>query len=101
MDFVSGLPLTSYCSNDTCVVVDRLTKIAHFLHIQMSFSAERFTHIYVRKVVYHHGVRISIISERGSVFTFRFWRNFQLYLGTQVNLRITFQLSVGGDYLGS
>lgn len=58
----------------------------------MTFNAKRLNQIYVQEIVYLHGVIISIISDRGSVFTSRFGRAFQEELGNQVELSITFYL---------
>lgn len=64
MDFVSSFPHTSHGSDDIWVIVDKLTMLTHFIPIQMSCSAERFTHIYIRAIVRSHGVPISINSYR-------------------------------------
>lgn len=77
MDFVSSFPHSSRGSNGIWVIVDRLTKSAHFILIRMTFSAKRLAYIYVWEIVHLHGVPISIISDHGSMFTLRFWRAFQ------------------------
>ena len=56
MDFVAGLPRTSRGFDSIWVIVDRLTKSAHFLPVQSSFSAERLARNYIREVVRLHGV---------------------------------------------
>lgn len=57
--------------------MDRLTKSAHFLAIQESSSAEKLADIYVREIVVRHGVSVSIVSNRDTHFTSRFWERFQ------------------------
>ncbi|XP_069150110.1 uncharacterized protein [Solanum lycopersicum] len=97
MDFVAGLPRTSRGFDSIWVIVDRLTKSAHFLFVQSSFSAERLARIYIREVVRLHGVPVSIISDRGSQFTSSFWRTFQDELGTQVDLSTAFHPQTDGQ----
>ncbi|CAN4119765.1 unnamed protein product [Withania somnifera] len=66
MDFVSGLSRTSRGFDSIWVIVDRLTKSAHFIPTHSSYSVERSARIYIREVVRLHGVPISIISDRGT-----------------------------------
>lgn len=64
----------------------------------MSFSAERLPRIYVREIVYLHGVPISIILGWGSMFISSFWRAIQKKLGTQVNLSTVFHMQIDGKF---
>ncbi|KAH0660902.1 hypothetical protein KY289_029650 [Solanum tuberosum] len=97
MDFVVGLPRTSRGVDSIWVIVDRLTKSAHFLPVHTTFSAERLARIYIREVVRLHGVPVSIISDRGSQFTSSFWRAFQEELGTRVHLSTAFHPQTDGQ----
>ena len=90
MDFIVGLRRTSRGVDNIWVIVDRLTKSAHFLPVHTTFSAERLARIYIREVVRLHGVPVSIILDRGSQFTSSFWRAFQEELGTRVHLSTAF-----------
>ncbi|GKC17961.1 putative reverse transcriptase domain-containing protein, partial [Tanacetum coccineum] len=72
MDFVSGLLRTLSGYDTIWVIVDRLTKSAHFLPIKKMDSMEKLMQLYLKEVVYRHGVPISIISDRDSNFTSRF-----------------------------
>jgi hypothetical protein len=69
MDFIAGLPLTKRHKDMIWVIVDRLTKSAHFLAVNQKDSAEKLVEIYVREIVSKHGVPKKIISDRGSIFT--------------------------------
>ncbi|KAL5538486.1 hypothetical protein UlMin_044642 [Ulmus minor] len=69
MDFVVGLPKTSNGYDAIWVIVDRLTKSAHFLPIKITYSLEQLADLYVKEIVRLHGVPISIISDRDSRFT--------------------------------
>ncbi|CAN4087034.1 unnamed protein product [Withania somnifera] len=96
MDFVSGLPRTSRGFDSVWVIVDRSTKSAHFIPTHSSYSAERPARIYIREVVRLHGVPISIISDRGTQFTSKFWRAVQRDLGTEVHLSTAFHPQTDG-----
>ena len=72
MDFVTGLPLTLGKHDSVWVIVDRLTKSAHFLPVKTSYNAEQLARIYIREIVRLHGVPISIVSDRGAQFTSHF-----------------------------
>ena len=69
MDFVSGLPRTSSDYDAIWVIVDRLTKIAHFLPIKKTYFTDRLVRLYVNRIVCLHGVPVSIVSDRGATFT--------------------------------
>ena len=73
MDFITKLPRTARGADTIWVIVDRLTKSAHFLAIRESSSAEKLTEIFVRDIVFLHGVLVSIVSDRDTRFTSRFW----------------------------
>ncbi|CAN4096811.1 unnamed protein product [Withania somnifera] len=98
MDFVSGLPRTSGGYDTIWVIVDRPTKSAHFIPTHSSYSAERPAQIYIREVVRPHGVPVSVISDRGTRFTSRFWRAVQRDLGTEVHLSTAFHPRTDGRY---
>ena len=64
MDFVTHLPWTPQAHDVVWVIVDRLTKSAHFLAVRMTFTLERFCRSYIREIVRLHGVPVSIVSDR-------------------------------------
>ena len=69
MDFVTYLPRTSSRHDAVWVIVDRLTKLAHFLAVRMTFTLEEFCKLYIREIVRLHGVPVSIVSDRDPKFT--------------------------------
>ena len=75
MDFITDLPKCPSGYDTIWIIVDRLTKSAHFIPIKESFKMERLTRIYIQEVVRLHGVPASIISDRDSRFTSRFWQS--------------------------
>ncbi|GJY04042.1 putative reverse transcriptase domain-containing protein [Tanacetum coccineum] len=72
MDFVLGLPRMPSGYDSIWVIVDRLTKYAHFLPMKKTDSIEKLTQLYLKEIVCKHGVPTSIISDRDSLFTSRF-----------------------------
>ena len=72
MDFVFGFPLTQRKHDAVWVIIDRLTKSAHFLLVQLDYSMDRLAELYVSEVVRLHGIPLSIVSDRDPQFTSRF-----------------------------
>ena len=72
MDFVSGFPLTQQKHDSVWVIVDRLTKSAHFIPVRIDYSMDRLAELYVDEIVRLHGVLLSIVSDRDPRFTSRF-----------------------------
>ena len=64
MDFVSGLPLTRRKHDFVWVIVDRLTKSAHFIPVRIDYSKDRLAELYVDEIVRLHGVPLFIVSYR-------------------------------------
>ena len=90
MDFVVGLPTTVGGYDSIWVVVDRLTKSAHFIPVRVKYTAEKLAELYISQIVRLHGVPVSIISDRGSLFTSHFWKALQHGLGTQLDMSTAF-----------
>ena len=86
MDFVVGLPRTPKGLDAIWVIVDRLTKSAHFIPIKIKYSLERLAGLYVSEIVRLHGVPSSIVSNRDLRFTSRFWESLHRALGTKLRL---------------
>ena len=72
MDFVTHLPRTSWGHDTVWVIVDQLTKLAHFLIVQMTFTLEKFSRLYIREIIRLHGMLVSIVSDRDPMFTTHF-----------------------------
>ncbi|GJS23091.1 putative reverse transcriptase domain-containing protein [Tanacetum coccineum] len=86
MDFVSGLPRTPSAYDMIWVIVDRLAKSAHFLPMKKTNSMEKLTQLSLKEVMCRHGVPVSIILDRDSHFTSRFWKPLQQALGTNLDM---------------
>ncbi|KAL8101332.1 hypothetical protein AgCh_033276 [Apium graveolens] len=97
MDFVLGLRRTKANHDAIWVIIDRLTKSAHFLPINERFSLDKLVHLYLKKIVMHHGVPVSIVSDRDPRFNSRFWRQFQECLRTKLNMSTAYQPQTDGQ----
>ncbi|KAJ0752567.1 putative nucleotidyltransferase, Ribonuclease H [Helianthus annuus] len=97
MDLITKLPRTKKGHDAIWVIVDRLTKSAHFLPIREDFSAEKLAKIYVDEIVSRHGVPLNIISDRDARFSSRFWRTMQSAMGTQLNLSTAYHPQTDGQ----
>ncbi|GKD50758.1 putative reverse transcriptase domain-containing protein, partial [Tanacetum coccineum] len=97
MDFVTKLPKTLSGQDTIWVIVDRLTKSAHFLPMKETDSMEKLTRQYLKEVVSRHGVPISIISDRDSKFTSHFWKLLNKALGTQLDMSTAYHLQTNGQ----
>ena len=90
MDFVVGLPRTQSGHDAIWVIVDRLTKSAHFLAVKNTYPLEKLAQIYVDEIVRLHDAPVSIVSDRDPRFTSKFWPKLQDALGTQLNFSTAF-----------
>ncbi|GJR80099.1 putative reverse transcriptase domain-containing protein [Tanacetum coccineum] len=97
MAFVTKLPKTSSGHDTIWVIVDRLTKSPHFIPIKKTDSMETLTRLYIKEIVSRHGVPISIISDRDSHFTSRFWKSMQSALGTRLDMSTAYHPQSDGQ----
>ncbi|GJV33478.1 putative reverse transcriptase domain-containing protein [Tanacetum coccineum] len=97
IDFVTKLPRTSSGHDTIWVIVDRLTKSAHFLPMREDYKMERLARLYLNEIVTRHGVPISIISDRDSRFTSSFWQSIQEALGAHLDMSTTYHPLTDGQ----
>ncbi|GJW10156.1 putative reverse transcriptase domain-containing protein [Tanacetum coccineum] len=97
MDFVTKLPRSKNGHDTIWVIVDRLTKSAHFLAIREDYSTERLARIYIDEIVARHGVHVSIISDRDGRFTSRCWQTVQKALGTRLDISTAYHPQTDGQ----
>nr|GEV31698.1 putative reverse transcriptase domain-containing protein [Tanacetum cinerariifolium] len=97
MDFVMGLLRTSSGYDSIWVIVDRLTKSAHFLLMKTTYSMEKLTQLHLKESVYWHGVPISIISDRDIKFASRFWWSLQRAFVTRLDMSIAYHPQIDGQ----
>jgi hypothetical protein len=97
MDFITGLPRTKSGYDSIWVVVDRLTKVAHFIPVKTTYTSDRLAKIYMNQIVCLHGVPKSIVSDRGTQFTSHFWRQLHESLGTRLEFSTAFHPQTDGQ----
>ncbi|GKE82336.1 putative reverse transcriptase domain-containing protein, partial [Tanacetum coccineum] len=97
MDFVTKLPKTSSGHDTIWVIVDRLSKSAYFLPMREDYKMDRLARLYLNEIVARHGVPISIISDRGSRFTSRFWQSMEEALGTRLDMSMAYHPQTYGQ----
>ncbi|CAN6698087.1 unnamed protein product [Malus baccata var. baccata] len=97
MDFVYKLPRTRNGYDGIWVIVDRLTKSAHFIPVREKYSLSRLAELFIWKIVKYHGVPLSIISDRDLKFTSKFWVAFQEALGSRLLFSTAYHPKIDGQ----
>ncbi|CAL2229315.1 unnamed protein product [Prunus armeniaca] len=97
MDFVFKLPRTQNKHDGIWVIVDRLTKSAHFLPVRANYTLNKLAKIFIDEIVRLHGVPVSIISDRDPRFTSRFWARLNEAFGTQLRFSTAFHPQTDGQ----
>jgi IS30 family transposase len=97
MDFIVGLPRTQSGYDSIWVIVDRLTKVAHFIPVKTTYSGPQLAELYVSRIVCLHGVPKKIVSDRGTQFTSRFWERLHEALDTQLHFSSAYHPQTDGQ----
>ncbi|KAL0549730.1 hypothetical protein IC582_014217 [Cucumis melo] len=97
MDFITGLPRTLKGFTVIWVVVDRLTKSAHFVPGKSTYTASKWAQLYMSEIVRLHGVPVSIVSDRDARFTSKFWKGLQTAMGTRLDFSTAFHPQTDGQ----
>jgi transposase InsO family protein len=84
MDFIMRLSRIQSGYNSIWVIVDGLTKVAHFIPIMTTYSGPQLAELYMSRIVYLHGVSKKIVSDRGIQFTSKFWETLHETLNAQL-----------------
>jgi hypothetical protein len=97
MDFITGLPHTPKGYDSIWVIVDRLTKVAHFILIKTTYKGSQLAELYMARIMCLQGVPKKIVSDRGSQFTSRFWRSFHENMNTKLNFSTAYHPQTDGQ----
>ncbi|GJW62042.1 putative reverse transcriptase domain-containing protein [Tanacetum coccineum] len=97
MDFVTKLPKTQSGNDGILVIVDRLTKSAHFLPMRETNPMDKLARLYLKEVAMRYGIPVSIIYDRDPRFASNFWRSFQKAMGTQLDTSTTYHPQTDGQ----
>jgi transposase InsO family protein len=97
MDFITGLPKSNRWNDSIWVIVDRLTKVAHFIPVKTTLDGWQLADLYISRIISLHGVPKTIVSDRGSQFTSRFWKKLHEALGTKLSFSTAYHPQTGGQ----
>ncbi|GJS72257.1 putative reverse transcriptase domain-containing protein [Tanacetum coccineum] len=97
MDCITKLPRSSQGFDTIWVIVDRLTKSAHFLPIRENDPLDKLARLYLNMIVARHGIPALIICDRDGRFTTNFWRSFQKTLGTDISMSTAYHPEIDGQ----
>ena len=97
MDFVVGLPKSLQGYDFVWVIIDRVTKLAHFLRVKVNYPLNKLAQLYIQEIVRLHGVSTSIVSNRDPKFTSHFWESLQATMGTKLTFNTTYHPQTDGQ----
>ena len=97
MDFIEGLPRTPTGHDSIWVIVDRLTKVAHFIPITKGTPAVKLAELYQKEIVRLHGIPQVITTDRDSLFTSHYWGELHRALGTKLQFSTAFHPQTDGQ----
>ena len=101
MDFVTGLLISADWKGDSynliLVIVDRLTKMVHYEPVKVTIDAPGLAEVILNVVVWHHGLPDSIVTNRGSLFTSKFWSSLCYFFGIKRKLSTAFHPQTDGQ----
>nr|GFA76768.1 putative reverse transcriptase domain-containing protein [Tanacetum cinerariifolium] len=97
MDFITKLLKLTQGFDTIWVIVDRLTKSAHFLPIRGNDPLDKLARLYLNRIVARHGIPVSIICDRDGRFTPNFWKSFQKALGTEISMSTAYHPETDGQ----
>ena len=95
MDFIVGLPQTLSGYDSIWVIVDRLTKVAHFILVKESYRGVQLAELYMSRIVCLHRVPKNIVSDRGTQFSLRFWQKLHECMNTRLNFSLAYHPLMG------
>ncbi len=101
MDFVTGLSISADWKGDSydsiLVIVDQLTKMVYYVPVKVMIDAPGLTEVIINVVIRHHGVPESIVTDRDSLFTSKFWSSLCYFLGIKRKLSTAFHPQTDGQ----
>jgi hypothetical protein len=85
MNFIVGLPRAQKGYDSIWVIVDRLTRVTHFIPVKTTYTGPQLAELYISRIVCLHGVPKKIVSDRGTQFTSKFWEWLHESMDTKLN----------------
>jgi transposase InsO family protein len=96
-DFIVGLPRTQSGYDSIWVIMDRLTKVTHFIPVKTTYSGSQLAELYMSRILYLNGVRKKIVSDTWTQFTSRFWERLHETLDTQLHFSSAYDPQINGQ----
>jgi hypothetical protein len=96
MDFIVGMPKTQSVFDSIWVIVDHLSKVAHFIPIKTTYKGSKLAELYIARIVCLHGVPKNIVSDRGTQFTSKFWEKLHESMDMKLNFSSTYHPQTDG-----
>jgi protoheme ferro-lyase len=97
MDFIIGLPTTQSGYDSIWVIVDRFSKVAHFIPVKTTYMGAKLAELYIAIIMYLHGVPKKIVSDRGTQFMLRFWEKLHEAMDTRLNFNLAYHPQTDGQ----
>jgi IS30 family transposase len=97
MDFIVGLPATQSGYDSIWVIVDRFSKVAHFIPVKTTYKGAKLVELYIARIVCLHGVPKKIVSDRGTQFMSRFWEKLHEAMDTKLNFSSAYHPQTDGQ----
>jgi hypothetical protein len=97
MDFIDGLPRTPKGNDSMWAIVDRLTKVAHFIPVRTTYGGDKLARLYIDNILKLHGVPKLIISDHGAQFVSKFWRSLHQVLKTNLDYNSAYHPQIDGQ----
>jgi transposase InsO family protein len=92
-----GLPRITNGYDSIWVIVDRLTKISHFLPVKTNHPVTVYAQLYIARVLNLHGIPKTIVSDRGPQFVSKFWEELHKSLGTKLLHSLAYHPQTSGQ----
>jgi hypothetical protein len=96
MDFIVGLPTTQSGYDSIWVIVDRFSKVVHFIPIETTYKGSKLVELYIARIMCLHGVPKKIVSDRGTQFMSRFWESHEA-MDTKLNFSSVYHPQTDGQ----
>jgi hypothetical protein len=97
MDFIVGLPTMQSVYGSIWVIIDRFSKVAHFIPVKTKYKGAKLAELYIARIVCLHGVHKKIVSDRGTQSTSRFWEKLHEDMDTKLNFSLTYHAQTDGQ----
>jgi hypothetical protein len=96
MNFIVCLPKTQSDYDSIWVIVDRLSKVAHFISVKTTYKGSKLAELYIARIVCLHGIPKKIVSDRGTQFTSKFWEKLHESMDTKLNFSLGYHPQTNG-----